>query len=844
MFKTKGSVVYEYPPAFFICTIMKVFGTCVFFLLLTAPVLTLAQLHGTVTTSEGEPLPFASVYLKGTSIGTTTNQYGAYQMKLDPGIYKFVFQYIGYETKVVETKIIDGDNELNVILEEENVILSEVEIKANSEDPAYEVIRNAIRMRKYYRDQINSYACRSYIKGRFDMLESPKKVLGQEVDFEGWVDSTGKGIVYLSESESKFYKRQPNDVKEVMISSKTSGDDAGFSFNTAMALDFSFYENSLDLVSRELVSPIAGNALGFYKYRLEGTFLDEEDRLVNKIKVIPKRSSDPVFRGYIYIYEDTWNIHSADLIGLSSSFQNPIIDTIQLQVVNIHLLDDIWVPLNKNIRIQFKALGFKVGGGFIGTFSSYKLNPDFAKGFFGNELFRVNENANQKSIKYWDSIRPVPLDREEKIDYVRKDSLMRVLDTTTANDGGNFSLLGGYTHYKNKRNRTIGIESPIFNIGFNAVQGLHFGIPASLSYNDIDTTGGRRPENTWTADINYGFAEKALRGSLGFTRQSRKMNRSSWGLSAGRYILDYNDRDPMLSIANGFYSLFLKENLSRFYQADRISGFFRAEIANGLRLSVSAYYAQRSSLQNSTNYSFFRKERDYEPNNPIALDNDQQNPIDLHQALVSKVLLTYQPGMKYFSYPGFKMNVGSSWPVFSFGHQRGWSILGSDVDYDLIFLGVRDEISCGIYGELSYRIEGGVFLNDREVTFVDRRHFDGNETIFGLPERYMSSFHMLPYYEYSTEGYYTELHVQHELNGLLFDRIPFIRKLGLRSVLSGSLLYTEEKGDYFELSFGLDNIGISGFRFLRVEVVNQFVNGRYTDTGLMLGFKFVGGFFN
>ena len=76
------------------------------------------------------------------------------------------------------------------------------------------------------------------------MLEAPETILGQDVgDMDGLLDSTGQGILYLSESESQLYFTAPDDYKEVMVSSKVSGDDNGFSFNSASDMDFSLYRN-------------------------------------------------------------------------------------------------------------------------------------------------------------------------------------------------------------------------------------------------------------------------------------------------------------------------------------------------------------------------------------------------------------------------------------------------------------------------------------------------------------------------------------------------------------------------------------------------------------------------
>ena len=131
------------------------------------------------------------------------------------------------------------------------------------------------------------------------------------------IDSTLLGVVYLSESETKYHFRKPNDEKEIMYSSKVSGDNKAFSFNQVSDMKFSVYENliTLDgLSDRPFISPINENALLSYRYKLLGTTF-EDGKMLNKIEITPKRKTDPCFRGIIYIQENTWRVHSADAVS-------------------------------------------------------------------------------------------------------------------------------------------------------------------------------------------------------------------------------------------------------------------------------------------------------------------------------------------------------------------------------------------------------------------------------------------------------------------------------------------------------------------------------------------------
>ncbi|MFN7675648.1 carboxypeptidase-like regulatory domain-containing protein, partial [Flavobacterium sp.] len=52
--------------------------------------------------------PFANATIKGTSINTTTNEKGEYILKIEPGVYKIEFSFIGYENVEVPVTVKDG----------------------------------------------------------------------------------------------------------------------------------------------------------------------------------------------------------------------------------------------------------------------------------------------------------------------------------------------------------------------------------------------------------------------------------------------------------------------------------------------------------------------------------------------------------------------------------------------------------------------------------------------------------------------------------------------------------------------------------------------------------------
>jgi len=261
------------------------------------------SVNGKVTNAKNEALPFATIYVKGTTIGTNSNEDGNYSLKLKQGEYELVFQYVGYSKKIEKVNLSDNIT-LDIKLQNDGVTLKEVVINAG-ENPANAIIRNAIKKRKYYLNQVNDYSCNTYIKGlqRINNVTKSVMKLIKMADKSIKDSSEILGVVYLSESKSQYHYKKPNETKEVMLSSKVSGSSKAFSFNQYRYLNFNFYENLIemkDVSNRPFVSPINENAFIYYKYTLLGSFF-EDGKEINKIQVTPKRATDPAFSGVIYI---------------------------------------------------------------------------------------------------------------------------------------------------------------------------------------------------------------------------------------------------------------------------------------------------------------------------------------------------------------------------------------------------------------------------------------------------------------------------------------------------------------------------------------------------------------
>ena len=829
-----------------------------------------AVIRGRISDEKNEPLSFANIYVKGKYLGTTANERGYYELKLEEGVYDIIFQYIGYQVKTVHIEIIRNETIfLNIILQPQSYSLTEVNVNASNEDPAYPIIRHAMAMRKIYLYEPKEYTCTAYLKGMQRLTTVPKRVMLFKIPAD-----IKPGIIYLSESLSELSVQLPEKIKEKMISSKVSGSNKAFSFNRAGAIKFNLYENNIntfDISERGFVSPLSANAFLYYKYKLEGE--NEENGLtIYKIKIIPIRNEDPIFRGYIYIIKDSWRLHSTDLLVDKNSGLE-FVDTVYIKQVYAQQDGGVWMPISQRFIFQLDVYGIRGNGYFVALYSKYKVNSMYPKSFynsqaadisrddkvaetkkirkvklerkqenepsffpkkyFNNEILTIDKKANNTNDAIWDSIRPVPLSEEEKIDYKVKDSLEVIHESKDymdsidrINNKINWSglLLTGYSFRNSYKKLQFNISPPLSVIQFNTVEGFVFNPKINIFKRFEDNRS-----MTITPNFRYGFSSHQIYGKINYSYVSDPIKKTTWAAASGWFVEQFNNEVPITPALNTIYSLFTTQNYLKLYEKKFFQCSFSSEIVNGLLLYSSIEYAQRNPLQNTTNYTFNNaSDKNYTSN--IPLNNELLNThFTTNNSLKTNINLHIVFAQKYISRANRKYNFGSKYPEISIGYSKGINAFGSSINFDKMTETVKYNLDLKIFGESYFEIKCGQFLNNTKTYFMDYQHFNGNQTLIST-----SSFQLLDYYYFSTNQKYIETHFNHHFNGFIFNKIPFFKKLKWQEVLSLNYLKTSNSPNYIEIGAGIEHI----FKFMRVDFFRSFLDGNLKLNGIVIGFGF------
>ena len=119
----------------------------------------------------------------------------------------------------------------------------------------------------------------------------------------------------------------------------------------------------------EFISPLAPNAFQFYQYKYEG-FFDESDRAIFKIKVTPKRNSQQLMNGYIFIVDQLWCLHSAD-VSVSMFFGD-----MNYKIIYSPVRKNAWLPVSYQFYVDAAIMGIKANFKYASSvkFKEVQLN--------------------------------------------------------------------------------------------------------------------------------------------------------------------------------------------------------------------------------------------------------------------------------------------------------------------------------------------------------------------------------------------------------------------------------------------------------------------------------------
>ena len=761
------------------------------FLLSLVTILSFAQsFKGTVTDTDGKPVPYAALYLREMKSGLTTDEHGRFQTKLSAGQYTCEVSSLGFISQTFTFQMLNRDYEKDIVLAERTYSLPEVNITKGNEDPAYAVMRKAIARAPYYRTQIKSYTAGTYLKG------------------------TGKGtaIPAVLEQQQIVNFTAPNVWNNKVLANKNS-------FPEEIGVDMGI--TTINLYTPELfgkVSPLNKNAFSYYRFKLDACFV-EEGQMINKIRVIPKKDDSRLLEGDLFIVEDLWCISAADVNVRATGLKAKI------KITCKEVQSSVFLPVSITTSSTIDIMGFKAEASYLAAIHYRAVKTDIQPetstdkttkpvtanavaqpkkhkferpARIGRKDTQVDSLADKRDSLYWTTIRSVPLRLEEVQSYQYKEEKIALKDLSPGEKSEKKTAVGqvlntimwGKTFRTSNKNAWLTLPGLSAYIPeYNFVDGFWLGVKLK--------TGVKLSESStlrFVPSFYYTTARKNWIGQGELTLDYAPRNRGYLSLSGGLLSADYNSESGESRLINSMSSSLFGHNHLKLYENAFFTVDHAIEPANGLLFSSSLSWQRRKMLDNHIRKSWFK--RDAEPNIP---ENTAFRPMPENDILKASFELEYTPAHYYHMSQGKKVYEASRYPTFALKYDRAFPMSGSRylTSYHLMQFSAKQKIEFGMFNRLHWSVNAGSFFNAKNLQFPDFKHFASTRIL--VTERFFDTgFSLLDNYVLSTNTRWAQANVSWYTPYLLLKHFPFLSRkafdeaLHLRSiVIYGGRPYTE-----------------------------------------------------
>lgn len=798
--------------------------------------------------NSGDPIPYANVIFQGTTIGVTTDFDGNFELRTTNPVDTVLVSYIGYKPK--KKAVVRGVTQVISFQVEEDVTKLQEVVFLAGENPAFEVLRNVVRNKNENdKRKLTAFEYDTYTKIEIDVDNINEKFRERKVikkitqvldSIDRIAGEDGKPILpmLITESVSKvYYRDNPSLRYENILRSKINGigveDGAmvtqlvGSSFQ-----EYNFYQNWLNIVGKEFVSPIADGWRLYYEYDLIDS-LYVGDHFCYRLDFFPKSPQDLAFTGSMWITRKDFALKQID-VTMGKQANINFVEKIKIQQELEPAEGGAWLPVKNRVLVDVGELTKNSAGMLAKFYTSNKnfvINKPYEPSFYQQPIIMAEDARMNEQDEFWDSLRHEPLTETEKNVYKMIDTLQTIPLVRTYTDIVKIIINGYYKVGK------IEVGPYVSMLAVNNIEGLRIqpGFKTNIKFSDKWIIGGQ---------LGYGFKDERIKYTA---YVQRILSRQRWTTltvrartDLGRVGIDEESAgDNFLLLASQRFGVF-----RRGYYLNEARVDFRRELFKGFTQRVGLRYF---TFEPTFNFAYYEQ--------PDDIVNSQ-----LRQSFeTSEVILEsrYARDELFIQSDNDRISLGTSrWPVITVRYTKGFKgLMDSDFDYDKLRLSVYKRLRFGPLGVGYLNVMGEYVFTSLPYPLLGL-HL-GNQSPIYTPVTY----NLMNYGEFVSDRYAT-LQYQHHFEGFLLNRIPLMRKLKWRLVGSANVIYgglSQANRDinapvtpggedtlplgyfddrpYVELGYGVENI----FKFFRVDFVHRMSYLNNPDVrrfGVLFSFQF------
>lgn len=775
------------------------------------------KLYGKVTNTKMEPLAFATVQMKGSRNSVMTNENGNYSLQVENGVHELLITMVGYEPRLLRITINKSGVEQNIILDEGDRNLANVTVKSLAKDKAEEYIRHVIKHKDALQNAAGAYSCNIYIKA---VQEDSTGAVKKKKEEKNKADSLNKDLKQMAMAEIAVrMDYQPyGKYKEERKGIAKRGNVNNLFYLTITDGRFDLYENLVrvpSVAAIPFVSPVSYSGLIAYKYKTL-KIQKSGNHNIYTISFRPAAVSNATLLGELIIDDSAWVLLETKFT--LPKYHLPVYDYFEVSQQYEFVNNQAWMITKEQFVYYSKANKTKASGNTIAYYKDFEFNKEFDKKYFGQEISATTESAYKKDSTFWSGVRQEPLS-DKQIRFIRyKDSIYAYTHSKAYLDSVDKKL------NKITWQKLLYMGQPLSN----HEKGTLFTFPSLSAMINPFSFGGFRvqmpfsfikmnPENKRSlslySKLSYGFLNKDVNGDISVQRKYNAFNQA--------YYTAHIKRDfASIFAADAWINQMKRTN---YYLDNSIGVGWGRELLNGLVLNLKADMALRRSLSGYKTYSFM--DSVFYPLDSLANRAPSFTP---YNAFYSSIELRYTPFQPYIREPNEKIILDSKWPTLYVQWRKGVPrLFNSAVNFDYLEFALQQYLRLGTAGISSYTIKSGSFLNKKDVRLIDYKfQRRGDPYLFLNPnEAFQSLDSTFPVFKRFYEGHYL-----HEFNGAILNKIPLLKKIGLREVAgTGFLLAQERNLRYVEAFAGVERVFKMPFQLLQKIKVGIYVVGSLSN---------------
>ena len=548
------------------------------------------------------PLPYANIRVLNSTIGTTANKSGDFELKLNHGKYKLTASYIGYNSDTVNINLNDNLSGINFILPQTEINLPAITVLPGI-NPALEIIRKAIARKEERNKKLLSYEFEAYTKGT---VKTPQdfQTSGHQVDLGIGKDTSRLKITGILENESKGYFKKPDYYKEIITAQKQTANLPSF-VNTIAGgrLVQDFYKDNFNFLGGELPGPLAKNALSYYDFYIVNTMAIDKE-IVYQIYMAPQHQSDPGFIGNIFITAGTYDLIKVDLKINKAASVGGLFESVNVFQQFSLFKDSIYMPADLRLFIKLDYLGLAKMEFELNTILyDYKINTDISNDFFNKAILTVLPGADKKDSTYWQNAQTIPNTKEEQLAYKRIDSV----SAAQSKFQFKFSPLSSRIDLSDN----FSVSAPLGMYHFNRVEGhaIDFGLFISQADNLRLNT---------SLQLSNGFSDKKFKSDFNFSYLFGNYRTYKISFNAfNKLNVLFGNSDYYNDLTSSVLALVSKDDFRDYYYSKGITLNASGDVFPILNLNVGFINHTDNNAFKTTEFSFFARNKLFRDNPPI-----------------------------------------------------------------------------------------------------------------------------------------------------------------------------------------------------------------------------------